>query len=69
MWSRSKSAIRDAGFATRRHARMARLMPETLGVGIQGMRERIRQLGGTFDVEFTDGGTTVRVSVPLKRPS
>jgi signal transduction histidine kinase len=40
--------------------------PETMGVGIRGMRERIRQLGGTFDVAFTDGGTTVRVSVPLK---
>ena len=43
----------------------ATLQPETLGVGIQGMRERIRQLGGTFDVEFTDEGTTVRVGVPL----
>ena len=41
------------------------LLPETLGVGIQGMRERIRQLGGTFDVEFTDTGTTVCVGVPL----
>ena len=41
------------------------LVPDTLGVGIQGMRERIRQLAGTFDVEFTDKGTTVRVSVPL----
>jgi signal transduction histidine kinase len=41
--------------------------PETLGVGIQGMRERIRQLGGTFDVEFTDRGTTVRVRVPIDR--
>lgn len=40
--------------------------PETMGVGIQGMRERIRQLGGTFDVTFTSRGTTVRVSVPLK---
>jgi len=39
--------------------------PESLGVGIQGMRERIRQLSGTFDVAFTDTGTTVRVSVPL----
>jgi signal transduction histidine kinase len=36
----------------------------TLGVGIQGMRERIRQLGGTFDIEFTGSGTTVHVSVP-----
>ncbi len=39
--------------------------PETLGVGIQGMRERIRQLRGTFDVAFTDQGTTVRVTVPV----
>lgn len=37
----------------------------TLGVGIQGMRERISQLGGTFDIEFADDGTTVRVDVPL----
>jgi signal transduction histidine kinase len=29
------------------------------------MRERIRQLGGTFDVEFTGEGTTVSVTVPL----
>lgn len=41
------------------------LHPETLGVGIQGMRERIRQLGGTFDIEFTKKGTTVCVTVPL----
>jgi signal transduction histidine kinase len=40
---------------------------ETLGVGIQGMRERVHQLGGTFDVEFRDTGTTVRVRVPLDR--
>jgi two-component system, NarL family, sensor kinase len=39
----------------------------TLGVGIQGMRERISQLNGTFDIEFTDRGTTVRVTVPLTR--
>jgi len=43
------------------------LLPETLGVGIQGMRERIRQLGGTFGVAFTDTGTTVRVRVPLNK--
>jgi signal transduction histidine kinase len=30
------------------------------------MRERIRQLGGTFAVEFTDKGTTVSVRVSLK---
>jgi signal transduction histidine kinase len=41
--------------------------PATLGVGIQGMRERIHQLGGVFNVEFTNQGTTVRVGVPLKK--
>jgi signal transduction histidine kinase len=38
---------------------------ETLGVGIQGMRERVHQLGGTFAVEIQGTGTTVRVRVPL----
>ena len=51
--------LRDAGT----HRNGARR--PALGVGIQGMRERIRQLGGTCDVEFTDNGTTVRVGVPL----
>jgi signal transduction histidine kinase len=39
--------------------------PRTLGVGIQGMRERIGQLGGTFEVVFTETGTTVRVCVTV----
>jgi signal transduction histidine kinase len=56
--------LRDAGT----HHNGAR-RPEALGVGIQGMRERIRQLGGTFDVEFTDNGTTVSVGVPLNAVS
>jgi signal transduction histidine kinase len=37
----------------------------TSGVGLAGMRERIRELGGTFDVESDPGGTCVRVVVPI----
>jgi len=52
------------GLGDRLTSQNGTLPPGTLGVGIQGMRERIRQLGGIFDVEFTDTGTTVRVNVP-----
>jgi signal transduction histidine kinase len=34
------------------------------GVGIQGMRERVLHLNGTFDIESDHGGTTVIAVVP-----
>ena len=37
----------------------------TLGVGLAGMRERIRQVGGTFAVESAGAGTRIRATVPL----
>ncbi|MGH8199967.1 MAG: histidine kinase [Steroidobacteraceae bacterium] len=40
------------------------------GVGVAGMRERIHQLGGSFDVESTAGGTLVRACIALSgRPN
>jgi len=39
----------------------------TFGVGLAGMRERIRELGGTFDVDSSGEGTCVRVVVPVKQ--
>jgi len=36
-----------------------------LGVGVMGMRERIRQLGGAFSVESMPTGTLIRASLPL----
>jgi PAS domain S-box-containing protein len=37
-----------------------------LGVGILGMRERMKQLGGKLEIESSSSGTTVRVSIPVK---
>jgi PAS domain S-box-containing protein len=37
----------------------------TPGVGIQGMRERVRQLGGRFDIRSGETGTTVVATLPL----
>jgi signal transduction histidine kinase len=37
----------------------------TLGVGISGMRERIRELGGRMNIQSSENGTMVEVSLPL----
>ena len=39
----------------------------SLGVGIPGMRERLRQFGGQLEVDFGREGTRVSASVPLKK--
>jgi signal transduction histidine kinase len=35
------------------------------GVGVAGMRERVREMGGEFEIRSDSGGTTVSVRVPL----
>jgi signal transduction histidine kinase len=37
----------------------------TPGVGIAGMRERVRQLGGRFEIFSKESGTTLTVVLPL----
>ncbi len=39
----------------------------TPGVGIRGMRERLRQLGGTLEIESGRSGTIVTVRLPLDK--
>ncbi len=39
-------------------------MPIRAGVGIQGMRERVRQLGGRLEIESGSGGTRVTATFP-----
>ncbi|MFO1060107.1 MAG: PAS domain-containing sensor histidine kinase [Dongiaceae bacterium] len=40
----------------------------TVGVGISGMRLRLRQLGGRLEIRSGPGGTTVAASLPLAAP-
>jgi signal transduction histidine kinase len=35
------------------------------GVGIAGIRERVRELGGKLTLESNSSGTLVRVAIPL----
>jgi PAS domain S-box-containing protein len=41
--------------------------PATLGVGFRGMRERIRQLGGTLQVHSNGNGTSVEATLPIEQ--
>jgi PAS domain S-box-containing protein len=41
-----------------------------LGIGIAGMRERVKQLGGVFEIQSEPGhGTTIRVELPVGESS
>jgi signal transduction histidine kinase len=35
------------------------------GVGLRGMRERIRRLGGTLAIDSNESGTTVSIRLPI----
>lgn len=35
------------------------------GIGLQGMRERITQVGGTLSTEFTKDGFTINATIPI----
>ena len=37
-----------------------------VGVGIAGMRERVREIGGEFTIHSQPGGTTIRATIPLE---
>lgn len=40
---------------------------QSIGVGIPGMRHRLKQLGGELSVDSNGGGTTVTATVPVRR--
>jgi PAS domain S-box-containing protein len=57
--------IEDGGRGMSR-ADPAEAVGAALGVGVMGMRERIRELGGAFAVESTSSGTLIRACLPLR---
>jgi signal transduction histidine kinase len=57
--------IRDQGVGISRELLERFRTSGTSGVGLAGMRERIRELGGSFEVTSGNEGTCVRVTVPV----
>ena len=43
--------------------------PAEWGVGLRGMHERVRQLGGTLELNSANGGTTVTAAIPIPEAS
>jgi signal transduction histidine kinase len=61
-----KLLIRDYGKGISSHAVDSNnAFGKKAGVGIQGMRERVMQLGGTLMIRTADPGTIVEASIPL----
>jgi PAS domain S-box-containing protein len=61
--SRIFMEVQDAGKGIE-NEKLARIKAGRTGVGITGMRERVRRLGGTLDIQSGSGGTTVSVTLP-----
>jgi signal transduction histidine kinase len=38
-----------------------------MGIGLMGMRERVRDLGGKLQIDSDSRGTTVRITIPVTR--
>ena len=47
---------------------VAQLRPESVGVGIGGMRQRVNELGGRLRLANANPGTIVEVVIPSRRP-
>jgi signal transduction histidine kinase len=59
--------IRDQGKGIPER-RFAEIQAGGAGLGIRGMRERVRQFGGTMNVESDHSGTRVHVTLPITKP-
>ena len=58
--------VQDAGKGISPQSHLALRTAGRTGVGFRGMRERLRQLGGTLQIESDQSGTSVIASLPLQ---
>jgi len=65
--SRVTLLVRDEGRGLRKVVGRSSSDPALMGVGIAGMRERVRQLGGEIVIDSSGHGTEVKVMLPLPR--
>jgi two-component system NarL family sensor kinase len=59
-----KMEVRDAGKGIHQETQSKIASGESTGVGLRGMRERVRQLGGSLTIQSDGNGTSVIVVLP-----
>jgi two-component system sensor histidine kinase UhpB len=57
--------VGDEGRGIPLEGRISMSLGTNQGVGLSGMRERVRELGGTLEVQSDENGTTVTAALPL----
>ena len=63
-------SVRDFGRGMPAHLKLGSDLNGHVGVGLSGMRERVTDLGGSFDIESSSHGTAIIVALPLaEQPS
>jgi PAS domain S-box-containing protein len=60
--------IRVRDFGKGIDLRLSRTLPANVGVGIAGMRERLKQFGGELKITCAEPGTLVEADIPLFQP-
>ncbi len=60
-----KVEIRDEGRGFSTVAQSDTTRPATIGIGVQGMQERARQLGGQLEIHTDSSGTVVTATLPF----
>jgi two-component system NarL family sensor kinase len=60
--------VRDEGNGFNEAVQSKIASGETAGVGLLGMRERVRELGGSLRIKSNGKGTTVTATVPFEEP-
>jgi signal transduction histidine kinase len=61
--------VQDAGKGIPLEKQLELTSSGRIGVGFRGMRERVRQLGGTLEIRSDNAGTAVTATLPLAEPT
>jgi signal transduction histidine kinase len=57
--------VSDAGKGIPAEKRISMFLGSNQGVGLSGMRERVRELGGTLEIQSSENGTAITAALPL----